>query len=368
MDFALDEEWATAAELAREIFADHATAERLRAVEERPDRIDEALWAQLGRAGLLGSVLDEDVGGAGLGLGGLCALLREQGRAVAPVPLWPSAVAALAVARWGADRQRAALLPGVADGSVRLTAALEEFGPAPPAAPACAAEEDGSRWRLTGEKAVVPAPFGADRVLVSATTGRGPGLFLIAAGGAGIGWQRCETTDRDVAGHLRLDGASAEAVGAPGGGAPAEVLRWASVALSALQLGVAEGALDRAAGYVREREQFGRPLGSLQAVQHQLADCYVEVDALRVAVWRAVSAVVAGERAVEAVLVAKWWAGHGGLNVVHRVQHVHGGIGVDIDYPVHRYFLRGKQLAGTLGGPSAVLAELGDVLVGGRAR
>ena len=155
---------------------------------------------------------------------------------------------------------------------------------------------------------------------------------------------------------------------APGSGVLETVLRQTAVALAAVQLGVTEGALAHAARYMREREQFGRPLGTFQAVQHQLADCYIQIDALRVTLWQAVADVDdAAPDAETAVLVAAWWAREGGLDVVHRVQHVHGGIGVDVDYPVHRHFLWGKQLAGTLGGPNAVLARMGTLLAQGTA-
>lgn len=97
-------------------------------------------------------------------------------------------------------------------------------------------------------------------------------------------------------------------------------------------------------------------------MQHQLADCYIEIDALRVCLWHAISLIAAGEDAESAVLVAKWWADEGGLNVVHRTQHLHGGIGVDVDYPVHRHFLWGKQISGTLGGASFDLDLLGAAL------
>jgi acyl-CoA dehydrogenase len=117
-----------------------------------------------------------------------------------------------------------------------------------------------------------------------------------------------------------------------------------------------------AASYLSERVQFGRPLGSFQAVQHQLADCYIDIEAMRVTLWQAVTALEDGEAAERAVLVAKWWAGEGGWNVVHRVQHVHGGIGVDTDYPVHRHFLWGRQIATTLGGAAAGLSRLGELL------
>ncbi|MGW0997217.1 acyl-CoA dehydrogenase family protein [Streptomyces sp. NPDC002523] len=134
------------------------------------------------------------------------------------------------------------------------------------------------------------------------------------------------------------------------------------VALAAVQLGVAEGALRHAATYLTGRHQFGRPLATFQAVQHQLADCYIDIEAMRVTLWQAVTALEDGEDAERAVLVAKWWATDGGLNVVHRIQHVHGGMGVDTDYPVHRHFLWGKQISTTLGGAGADLSRLGAVL------
>jgi alkylation response protein AidB-like acyl-CoA dehydrogenase len=365
MDFTLDEDLAAVRDLARQILTDRATPERLRAVETGGERIDEALWRSLGDAGLLGIAVPEDDGGAGLGLGALCVLLEEQGRTVAPVPVWPNAVAALAVAAHGTPAQRATLLPGAVDGTARLTVALEEFGPVEPSAPGCTAKPDGDAWRLTGIKAVVPSPFGAAGVLVAAATEQGTGLFVVDPAADGVSWTAAETTTHDRSGHLELDGVVASALGAPGTGVLDTVLWQTAVALAAVQLGVTQGALAHAARYTSEREQFGRPLGTFQAVQHQLADCYIQIDALRVTLWQAVADLDDATPGAEAAaLVTAWWAREGGLDVVHRVQHVHGGIGVDTDYPVHRHFLWGKQLAGTLGGPSAVLARLGAVIAG----
>lgn len=365
MDFSLDEDLLAVRDLAREILGDQATPERLRAVETGEARFDESLWRSLGDAGLLGIAVPEDDDGAGLGLGALCVLLTEQGRVVAPVPLWPHAIAALAVAASGSPDQRAAVLPGAVDGTARLTVAFEEFGSVEPSAPGCTAKPDGDAWRLTGTKAVVPTPFGVAGVLVAAATEQGPGLFLVDPAADGASWTAAETTTYDRAGHLELDGVLAQALGAPGSGVLDTVLQQTAVALTAIQLGVTEGALAHAARYLSEREQFGRPLGTFQAVQHQLADCYIQIDALRVTLWQAVADIEdASPGAEAAALVAAWWAREGGLDVVHRVQHVHGGIGVDVDYPVHRHFLWGKQLAGTLGGASAVLARLGAVLAG----
>jgi acyl-CoA dehydrogenase len=366
MDFHLDEDLVAAGDLAREILTDRATAERLREIERSGTHADAWLWTDLADAGLLGIGLPEEHNGAGLGLAGLVVVLVEQGRRVAAVPLWSAGVAGLTVAAHGTAGQCARLLPGLADGSARLTLALEEYA-ADPATPACEARPDGAGWTLHGMKAVVPTPVGADGVLVSAATADGTGLFLVEPEALGVAWETTAVTTHDLAGELRLDGTPAERVGGPD--ALAWVLATAAVAVAAVQLGVARGAIDLAASYVSTREQFGRPLGTFQAVQHQLADCWIDAEAMEVTLWQAVEALAASSSdAARSALVAKWWCDQAGLDIVHRVQHVHGGIGVDVDYPVHRHFLWGKQLSSTLGGSAAALAELGDLLAASAVR
>ena len=359
MDFTLDDDLVALQGLAREILTDRATTARVREIETTETRIDEDLWRALAASGLTGLAVPEEHGGAGLGPAALAVLLEEQGRTVAPVPVWSCALASL-VLREDADRH-AALLAGIADGSVRVTVALEEYGVGDPCRPGAAAVSEDGAWQLTGVKAAVPSPEGAGHVLVSATDADGPALFLVAADAPGLRWDLMPVTTHDLAGELVLDRVAAERVGGPT--AVAAAVRLARILLSAVQVGVAEGALALAASYLAEREQFGRPLGSFQAVQHQLADCWIDIDALRVTLWQAISdAEAASPSADRSALVASWWRTQAGLDVVHRVQHVHGGIGVDVDYPVHRFFLWGKQLSGTLGGSAAMLAELGDVL------
>ncbi len=362
MDFHLDEDLQTIQGLAREIFTDKATTDRVREIETTCSRLDDRLWQDLARAGLLGIALPEEHGGAGLGLAALCVVLEEQGRYVAPVPLWSAGVGALAVASFGTPTQRDALLPGAADGSLRITLALEEYDGRAPSAPLCTAVRARAGWSLSGTKAVVPSPLGASHVLVSAAGPQGPALFLVATDGPGVAWERTETTTRDLAGTLTLTDADAQLFG--GDETLPAVLRLAAVALAAVQVGVAEGALRLAATYLSTRVQFGRPLATFQSTQHQLADCLIDIDAMRVTLWQALASVedVGETDAARAVLVAKWWCDQAGLDVVHRVQHVHGGIGVDVDYPVHRFFLWGKQISSTLGGSAAALADLGGVL------
>ncbi|NLT31018.1 MAG: acyl-CoA dehydrogenase family protein [Propionibacterium sp.] len=362
MDFNRDEDVQAVAGLAREILTDRATVDLVRATETTESRTDDNLWKSLADAGLVGVALSEESGGSDLGLHGLAALLEEQGRTVAPAPLWSAMVAALLVEQFGDDAARAQL-PSLAEGSTRLTVALEEFGAAEPADPRTTARRAGEGWVLTGEKAIVPTPAGAAGVLVSARTEDGLGLFLVDAEAEGIAWEYTHTTTHDRAGNLTLTDTPATLLGDTDGVAVRRAITLGSLALAAIQVGVAEGALTLAADYLREREQFGRPLGTFQAVQHQLADCWIDIDAMRVTLWEAVTALNNNEDSADrAVLVAKWWCDQGGLDVVHRVQHLHGGIGVDVDYPVHRNFLWGKQISGTLGGAAAALADLGDLL------
>lgn len=319
------------------------------------------VWTELGRTGLLGLALPEQYGGAGLGMDAACVLLEEQGRAVAAAPLWPHIVAGLILARHASVDD---VLAGVADGTVRLTVALEEYGSADAGAPACRATPSPYRnasgpWQLTGVKAVVPAPEGTGFVLVSANAEDGPGLYLVTNNE--LTWEPAPTTSLEPAQDLVLEATPALRIG--GSQTLAEVVRWSRLAVAALQIGVADGALRLAADYVRDRRQFGRSIGSFQSVQHQLADCWTEIDAMHLTLWQALTFDTDEQHPDRAALVAAWWCGQAGLDVVHRVQHVHGGIGVDIDYPVHRHFLWGKQLAATFGGPEAALQELGELIV-----
>jgi alkylation response protein AidB-like acyl-CoA dehydrogenase len=140
------------------------------------------------------------------------------------------------------------------------------------------------------------------------------------------------------------------------------MLDRALLGLAAIQVGVCEAAVRMAAEYTSNRVQFGKPLSSFQGAQIKAADGYIGTEAIRVTMLQAAWKLDAGRDAAADVLVAKWWASEAGQQVVHITQHLHGGMGADVDYPVHRYFLWGKQIEDTLGGASAQLARLGTVL------
>ncbi len=293
MNFTLSDEQAAVQEAARAVFEGGGS------------------WADLAAANLLGIPVSEDVGGSGLGMLELALLLVEQGRVVAPLPLWPTLVAAMAVDQF--DLDRAAWLPRVIAGEAVLSIAAGD-APVPYAVSAAAL--------LVGRALVEPGPV-----------------------------EPVETTDGQPAGLT---------------GHRADVDPWVRdrvlVAMSAVQVGVCEAALQQTARYVSEREQFGRPIATFQAVAQRAADAYIDVEAMRVTMLAAAWKLDAGLAAEADVRVAKWWAAEGGHRVIHACQHLHGGIGSDVEYPIHRYFLWGKQLAAMLGAGSEQLSALADIV------
>ena len=371
MDFSFTEDQEAIRDLAAQIFEGQATVERVKETEAGGDRIDRRLWAELAKANLLGLAVPEAHGGSGLGLTEVCLVLEQQGRRVAPVPLLPTVVlGALPLAAFGSPEQQAAWLPGVVSGDVVLSAALSEPGAGEPASPRTTATPDGDGWRLTGTKLSIPAGHRADRILVPASTpDGGVTVFLLDPTAPGVDRQPVVTTNRERQAHLVLDGARvtpADVVGVPGDGD--RVVTWlterAMVGICALQVGVAQEALRLAAEYTSGRQQFGKPLSTFQGVALKAADAFIDASAMTVTLWQAAWRLDHGLDATSQVLVAKWWASEAGQRVVHVTQHLHGGMGADVDYPVHRYFLWGKQLEDTLGGSSMQLARLGRVLAG----
>ncbi|WP_137723067.1 acyl-CoA dehydrogenase family protein [Prescottella subtropica] len=365
MDFNFSEEQEAIRTLADEVFTSKADIDRVKAIELSDERLDRDLWRELANTGLLGIALPENLGGGGLGLSELYVLLEQQGRHVAPVPIWQSALAALAVAEFGTEEQAAALVPGVAEGRTFLTVGIEEFGPYTDGVPATTAVETAGVWTLTGTKAVVPIVHVAERAIVSATTASGAALFVVDLAGAGVTVEQTQSTTWEICGNVTLDNAPAELLGPADGTTAPWLQSRVELALAAIALGVGAGAVSQAVDYLNGRQQFGRPLATFQAVNHQLADCYIDLQAMSVTLWQATQNLVDDVDPGTSVLVAKWWATDGGQRVVHRTTHVHGGMGVDTDYPVHRHLLWGKQIGATLGGSASDLARLGAQLAAG---
>ncbi|MFE7625259.1 acyl-CoA dehydrogenase family protein [Streptomyces sp. NPDC057509] len=341
MDFTPSEEQRAAQGLAARIFADLSTHDRLVAAGSGSDT---ELWKELCAAGLPGAAEET-------GLLGLVLMLEEQGRTTAQVPFAASCVYGLMAVAWhGTDEQRERLLPPLRDGTAVATGAF----------PACGAVHVEAGTRLSGGVPLVPWLRDATHVLVAAADRT---LWLVRTGERGVRTEPVETTAAWSAGRLVLEGASAERLG--DAGAYEDVLADARTAFAGVQAGVCAGSVARAVEHTGTREQFGRPLSTKQAVLLRAADAYMDTEAIRVtayeAAWRRDEGLPYGKQA----LTAAWWASEAGKRVVHTGQHLHGGTGADLDHPVHRHFLWGRQLDAYLGSGGGVLQELGTLLTEG---
>ncbi|MDA3648700.1 acyl-CoA/acyl-ACP dehydrogenase [Saccharopolyspora indica] len=364
MDFTLTEAQDDLAELTRKILDDQVTNERLREVERGEDRFDRALWTQLATAEVLGAGLPESVGGGGFGLLEQCSVLIELGRAVAPVPYLSSiTTAAAAIARFGTEQQQRRWAAPAARGELVLTAALTEEHNPTPAVPSCQAERRGGEWVLTGSKTGVPAGAMADLVLVPASTSEGPRVFVVEPDR--LTAQRQRVVDSDSEAWLDLGGVRVGDDRVLGGD---PVLGWllarATVGSCAHQAGVVSRALEMTSEYARERVQFGRPIGSFQAVAQRLADAFIDVEAARLTLWQAAWRLEEGLPCAAELATAKFWAAEAGHRVAHTAVHVHGGVGIDLDHPLHRYFVAAKRNEFSLGAAAVQLGRLGDALAG----
>jgi 3-oxocholest-4-en-26-oyl-CoA dehydrogenase beta subunit len=368
MDFSFTETQDDLATLTRRIVDDLATDDDLRRAEQGPDRFDRRLWRALADAGVLGAALPEHVGGGGGGLLEQCRVLVELGRGVAPAPMVASiAMGAATVAEFGSAEQRARWSAPAAAGDALLTAALVEEAQPRADAPTTRAERSDDGWLLTGAKTTVPAGMVADALLVPASTDEGVAVFVVPADSRGLERERQEVVDGDseAALTLRQTPVGPEHLLGTVGDGP-EIVRWVAsrgvLGLCALQLGTVECALHMTAEYAGERRQFGRPIGSFQAVSQRLADAYIDVEGIRLTLWQAAWRMSEGLDADAELATAKFWAADGGHRVAHTAVHVHGGVGLDRDYPLHRYFVAAKRNEFTLGAATEHLRRLGALL------
>ncbi len=368
MDFSLTDEQRSLAELAGKILGDRATLERLKAIEKSEERYDRELWADFARAGLLGAALPESAGGSGGGFVEMCLLLEHQGSRVAMIPLLATLVSAAApIERFGSPRQREQYLPGVVAGETLLTAALVELG-ADPLAPITRATRDATGWRLDGLKVAVPMAHLAAAVLVPARTAAGQiGVFLVDPKARGVALARQETMSWEAHFRLELDRVRVADDALLGSlGRDAEILGWivdrTVIGLCAIASGACREAVRITAEYTSNRKQFDKPIAMFQAVGQRMADCYIDNEAVGLTMWQAATRLAEDLPSAKEIAVAKFWAADGGSRIGHAALHIHGGISIDVDYPIHRYFLWLKQIENTLGAATPELVRLGALL------
>ena len=362
MDFNFTAEQDEAAELAAKILGDRATNDRQKQIEAAGSRFDSDLWRDLAEAGLVSLAVPEEYDGAGLGLVELCRVLVEVGRTLGPVPLAVHGPVSLLLAELGTDAQRSTWLPGMAAGTSIATAAVTEERAHLPARPTVVARPAGDGWLLSGSKSIVRAGAVADLVLVTASTDDGVGVFLLDPTAAGVDKIEQRTSDRDVVVSLDLLSAPAELLGALDGAGATRLGQLLTVCGAAEQLGVTEGALKLTASYAKVREQFGRPIGTFQAVSQRLADGYIDVLGQRLTLWQAVWRLAEGLPAEVEVATAKLWAADAGHTLAHTTVHVHGGVGIDLDGEAHRFFTTAKRFELLFGGATEQALTIGRAL------
>jgi acyl-CoA dehydrogenase len=349
VDFGMSESQVEIAGLARKILAER-----------------EAPWADLAAAGVLAAALPAALDGSGLGLAEQCSVLIELGRAASEVPYLASVVlGAGALAEFGTASQQQEWAVPAGQGSVVLTAALAEEDGDDVAAPSTSAVlgADG-QWVLSGVKTAVEAAPSAGLFLVPASSPSGVLVFLVTPSDSGVSVEPQSLTDFGPAGRVVLDGVVLPPDRVLGeSGVAGWLAARATVGHCAAQAGVVERALELTAEYARTRVQFGRPIGAFQAVAQRLAEAYIDAEAVRLTLWQAVWALDSdASSAGLAVATAKFWAAEAGHRVAHTAVHVHGGMGIDTSYPVHRYFTAAKHHEFALGGATAQLRRIGSAL------
>lgn len=360
MDFKTTEAADDLGGLVRTITESVCTPEHQRELDGLEQRFDKDLWRKLADADILSTAAPEELGGGGFGALEQTAVLVALGRQIAAVPYLESVVlAAGALAEFGSeDQQNQWALPAVRGEKILAIATDGEMGEGP-----VQATSNGSGHRLTGTRTQVGFGPVADAFLVPAETGSGTAVFLVAADDPNVTVSALDTTGNGSIGHLELQGVEVGAdrkIGGP------EVLDWLStlalLGRSAFQLGVLERALELTAQYAREREQFDRPIGSFQAVSARLADGYIDIKGLRLTLTQAAWRLSEDLPADLDVRSAAFWAAEAGHRVAHTTVHVHGGVGIDMDHPVHRYFLAAKQTEFALGSATGALLAIGREL------
>ncbi|WP_210358426.1 MULTISPECIES: acyl-CoA dehydrogenase family protein [Sphingomonas] len=360
MPLYLNDEQTMLRDTAREFVAEHAPVSHLRSLRDAddPTGFSRDLWKQFAEMGFTGILVGEDHGGMGLGHVEAGVVLEEIGRNLSPSPFLATAVAAVEALKGSA--QANAWLPRIVAGDTVAALAIDE-GPKHRSSIAMKAERAGNGFRLSGTKQFVAHGHVADLLIVAArTSGRaddegGVTLFAVPRDAAGLSATPERLTDASLAARLTFDGVMVDADAVIGevdaGRAPLDrLLRAGRTGAAAELIGVGGGAMDMTIGYLKQRKQFGVPIGGFQALQHRAAHLYSEMEVARAAVLKAQQLLDAGSDAAdEAVSVAKAMSGMATTLSVQEAVQMHGGIGMTDEYDVGFYMKRARVLAEMFG-------------------
>lgn len=353
----------------RKFLLAHSDEEQVRRQMDSGAGFDGATWKLMAQQlGIQSLMIPEEYGGAGFGFGEMAIVLEEAGRALLCAPLLSTVLATTALLSVDDDAAVAALLPGIADGTTIATVAIaEDTNPGTDGVDLTAQAGTDGTWRLTGTKPYVLDGSDATLLIVAARTAAGISLFLVDAGADGFTATNLPTLDltRRLA-HVEFNGTPATLLGADGAGAAVcdHVLRTAAVALACEQVGGAAKVLETTVEYVKTREQFGRPIGSFQAVKHRLADMLVQLESARSAAYFATAALESeSDEAPVAASIAKSYCSSAYYDIAAESIQLHGGIGFTWEHSAHLYFKRAKGSQTMFGTPAyhrrLIAAELG---------
>jgi alkylation response protein AidB-like acyl-CoA dehydrogenase len=359
MDFSLTDDQRAFAESAQTLFADYCNDDQLRAHDASGQPFMRGLWQQCAETGLLGMTVPEEAGGLSLGMTELMAVLEQQGRALALVPLWEQQLALATLARFGDSSAHQDIIAAALRGERLVTLSLAGLVASQAR---LQVTQDGAALRLDGCVPAVPLGAEADYALLAAERDGTPCVVLVDLSNAeimrtaGVSQHHQSIADLNFE-RVRVDASACFA---------SDALRWleprAIACLAALQVGVSARQLERTVEYISERRQFERVIGSFQLVAGQMADGYIAVQALRSSLCQLVYRLDAGQGALPQGWATRFLACETGHRVGHMAQHVHGGIGVDVTFPIHRFLYWSRVLGLALGGAEHNLAKLGDWL------
>ena len=349
MDFDFSEEEQAISDLTQQIFEDKVTHEHLRSLTKSKENFDRELWLSLAETGVVGATIYKEFQGAGLSFLGVTALLEKVGKYAAPIPALETIVTgAMPIQEFGTENQKAELLPKIAEGELIATTALITSD-----------EVTVEESRLSGSFDFVSYGLEADILLVPTASG----VFIIKRSDTGVSMEPRETTTGYSQAKLTMNNVDTQQLGTV---TCEDFTAWLSLridsAICSIMAGACEASLGLASEYTKVRQQFDRAIATFQAVSQRAGDAYIDTEAVRLTSRQAAWRISAGLPSAEQVAIARWWASEAGFRVVHAATHLHGGVGVDRDYPLHRYFLMARQLELMMGNSEEQLEKLGNLL------
>ncbi|MGZ4715774.1 MAG: acyl-CoA dehydrogenase family protein [Acidimicrobiales bacterium] len=359
MNFAFSEEQEELRNIVRQFLDAKSPEAAVREQMETEKGYDDAVWSQMSeQLGLQSLVVPEEFGGSGYSYVELIVVLEEMGRALLCAPYFSTVVlGANTLIHSGDDAAKAAHLPGIASGETIATLAFTEpNGRWDESGIEATAVADGDSWKISGTKSFVLDGHVADLVIVAARTGAGVSLFAVQGDAAGLTRTSLSTMDQTrKQAKLDFDGVSGTLIGTDGGGwdVLSTVLDLAAVALAAEQVGGAQKCLDMAVEYAKVRVQFGRPIGSFQAIKHKCADMLLEVESAKSAAYYAGwCASEMNDELPSVASLAKAYCSDAYFHAAAENIQIHGGIGFTWEHPAHLYFKRAKSSELLFGDPT----------------